>query len=75
MAHIISHEYVRCSLKISVLFLFVMTAAVVVQCGGPKSSILQIIFSFWSLEISESILRNQKIFIDVDSFFNQGLVY
>ena len=75
MAHIISHEYVRCSLKISVLFLFVMTAAVVVQCGGPKSSILQIIFSLWSLEISEGILRNQKIFIDVDSFFNQGLVY
>ena len=52
-----------------------MTAAVVVQCGGPKSPVLQIIFSFWSLEISEGILRNQKIFIDVDSFFNQSLIY
>ena len=52
-----------------------MTAAVVVQCGDPKLSILQIIFSFWSLEISEGILRNQEIFIDVDSFFNQSLIY
>ena len=52
-----------------------MTAAVVVQCGGSKSSILQIIFSCWSLEISEGILRNQKIFIDVDSFFKQSLIY
>ena len=49
-----------------------MTAAVVVQCGGSKSSILQIIFSFWSLEISEGILRNQKIVINVDLFFNQS---
>ena len=52
-----------------------MTVAVVVRCGGSKSSILQIIFSFWSLEISEGILRNQKIFIHVDSFFNQSLIY
>ena len=40
-------------------------------CGGPKksprtSSIVQIIFSFWSFEISEDILRNQK-FIGLDS--------
>ena len=39
------------------------TAAGVVPCGGPKksprtSSIVQIIFSFWSFEISEGILRN-----------------
>ena len=38
-----------------------MTAAGVVPCGGPKksprtSSIGQIIFSFWSFEISEGIL-------------------
>ena len=40
-------------------------------CGGPKksprtSSIVQIIFSFWSFEIGEDILRNQK-FIGLDS--------
>ena len=37
-------------------------------CGGPKSSfIVQIIYSFWSFDISGGILRNQKIII--------GLVY
>ena len=46
------------------LFLFPITAAGVVPCGGPKksprtSSIVQIIFSFWSFEISEGILRNK----------------
>ena len=44
-------------------------------CCGPKksprtSSIVQIIFSFWTLEISEGILRNQKIIIGLDSFSN-----
>ena len=38
----------------------------VVPCGGPKrsprtSSIVQVIFSFWSFEISEDILRNQNL--------------
>ena len=42
-------------------------------CGGPKKSprtsyIVQIIFSFWSFEISEGILRNQKIIFGLDSF-------
>ena len=49
MAHIFSHKYVPCSLRISVLFLLVITAACVVPCGGPKSSILQIIFPFGPL--------------------------
>ena len=45
-------------------------------CGGSKksprtSSIVQIIFSFWSFEISENILRNQKIIIGLESFSNQ----
>ena len=49
-------------------------------CGGPKTfsrttSIVQIIFSFRSFEISESILRNQKIIIGLDSFSNQNLIY
>ena len=49
------------------LSLFAITAAGVVPCGGPKksprtSSLVQIIiFSFWSFEISEGILRYQKL--------------
>ena len=50
-----------------------------VPSGGPKKSprtaIVQIIFSFWSFEISESIMRNQKIIISLDSFHIQGLIY
>ena len=64
--------------KGSVLFLFAFSAAGVVPCGGPKmsprtSSKVQIIFSFWSFEISEGILRNQKIIIGFDSFSYQCL--
>ena len=32
---------------------------------------MQIIFFFWSFEISEGILRNQKIIIGLESFSNQ----
>ena len=51
------------------LFLFVITAAGVVLCGGrkksphsPHTSLVQIIpvFYFWSFEIKECILKNQK---------------
>ena len=34
---------------------------------------MQIIFSFWSFEISEGILNNLKIMISLDTFSNQGL--
>ena len=58
-------------------------------CGGPKkvqvgndqekspstSSIVQMIFSFWSIEISEDILRNQKFRIGFDSFSNQRYIF
>ena len=59
-----SNSTVHGSLKDLSLFLFAITAAGVVPCGGPKksprtSSIVQIIFSFWSFEIGEGILRNQ----------------
>ena len=62
------------------LFYFAIIAAGVVPCGGPKtsprtSSIVQVIFSFWSFEISEYILRNQKLIIGQDSFSNQCLIY
>ena len=45
-------------------------------CGGPSksprtSSIVQVIFSFGSFEISEGILGNQKLIIGQDSFSNQ----
>ena len=56
------------------------TAAGVVLCGGPRksprtSSIVQIIFSVWSIEIREGILRNQKIIIGLHSFSNKRLIY
>ena len=43
-------------------FLFAITAAGVVPCGGAKkyprtSSVMQILFSFWSFEVSGGILR------------------
>ena len=65
---------------ISFLVSFAITAAGGVPCGGPKksprtSSIVQVIFSFWSFEISEDILRNQKLIIGQDSFSNQCFIY
>ena len=49
-------------------------------CGGPKKSprtsfIVQIIFSFWSFEIREDILRSQKIVKGLDSYSNQRSIY
>ena len=49
-------------------------------CGGPKKSpltsfIVHIIFSVWSFEISEGILRNQKFIIGLDSFSNRRFIY
>ena len=64
--------------------LFDFTAAGVVPCGGRKTSpltstIVQFIFHFWSFEISERILRNQKLTIGLDSysrlFFNLDLIW
>ena len=61
-------------------FLFPITAAGAVPCGGPKmsprtSSKMQIIFLFRSYEISEGILRYQKIIIGLDIFSNQCSMY
>ena len=39
------------------------------------SSLVQIMFSFWTFEISDGVLRNQKIIIGLDSFSNQQLIY
>ena len=65
--------------KVQFLFLFDITAACVVPCGGPKtshrtSSIVHIIF-LWSCDINEGILRNQEIIIGLDNFSNQRLIY
>ena len=65
------HDSVACMVYLSSKLKntsFAITAAGVVPCGGPKksprtSSIVQVIFSFWSFEISEDILRNQKFII------------
>ena len=48
----------------------------VVPCDGSNksprtSSILQNIFSFWSFEISEGILKNQLFITGLDSFSKQ----
>ena len=72
-----------CSLLLKDLsfnFLFAITAAGVVPCGGPRKSprtspIVQVIFSFWSFEISEDILRIQKLIIGQDSFSNQFFIF
>ena len=61
-----------------VLFLFPITAAGVVPCGGRKkylriSSVVQRVFSCWSFEISEGILRIQKSIIGLVSFSNLRL--
>ena len=60
-------------------FYLAFTGAGAVPCDGPKnsprtSSIVQIIFSFWSFEISEDIQRNQKFIIGLDSFSDQRLI-
>ena len=61
------------ALKETYFFFFYFTAAGVVPCGGRKkspriSTIVQFIFHFWSFEISERILRNQKFTIGLDSY-------
>ena len=64
------------------LFLFAITAAGVVPCGGPKkfphiSSIVQIIFPFWSFAIREGILRKlrniSRIFLILFLLFAQDI--
>ena len=56
-------------------FFFAISATGVVPCGGlyRTSSIVQMIFSFLSFEISEEILRNQKFIIGLESFSYQSL--
>ena len=39
------------------------------------SPIVQILFSSWSFESSEDILRNQKFIIGLDLFSNQRFKY
>ena len=57
-------------------FLSAFTAAGVVPCGGRKTSprtstIVQLIFYFWSFDISVNILRNQKYMIGLGSYSRQ----
>ena len=59
---------------------FALTAAGVVQCGGSKTSprtsaIVQFMYHFWSFEISERILRNQKLTIGLDSYSRQFYLF
>ena len=49
-------------LSFNFIILFAITAAGAVPCGSPRTpSIVQIIFSFSSFEISDDILRTKKI--------------
>ena len=66
------------------LFLFAFTAAgvvgIVVSYGGRKTSprtstIVQLIFYFWSFEIRVNILRNQKYMFRLDSYARQAFNY
>ena len=65
--------------KTSSLSSFIMVQLVLYHVTALKSPrtppIAQIIFSFWSFEISEDILRNQKIVVGVDTFSNQHFIY
>ena len=62
------------------IFLFAITAVGVVPRGGPKKSprtptIVQFIFSFWSFEFSERILRNQKFIIGLTIHFLTNYIW
>ena len=66
MAHPLSYNIFAALNGTLFQFLFAITAAGVVPCGGPKksprtSSIVQVIVYVWYFEISEGILRNQKL--------------
>ena len=55
------------SIPTFIFMLFAITAAVFVPCGGHKTSprtsfILQIIFPFWSLGISEDIQKSETYY-------------
>ena len=68
------------ALKGSQFYFYLLLLPLVLCRGGPKKSpftsfIVQIIFSFWSFEISEGILRNQKFIIGLDSFSYQRFIY
>ena len=59
---------------------YLLLLQLVLSRGGPKmsprtSSIVLVIFSFRSFEISEYILRTQKLIIGQDSFSNQRLIH
>ena len=62
------------------LFLFVITSAGVVSCGGrkkvsPHPSLVQIIFYVWSFQIKECILRIPKYSYIWIHFQNNVLIF
>ena len=77
MAHALS----LLSQELTFIFVFAITAAGVVPCGGPKtspstSSIVQIIFYFWSFEINGNILRIQKLVLCLEPYIlDSSLVF
>ena len=66
LAHL--HSYVFCLFFCYFLFCFIITAAGVMTCGGPKksprtASIVKIIFYVRSFDISDYILRTQELYL------------
>ena len=65
--------------ELAFIFLFAITAAGVVLCGGPKmspctSSVVQIIFYFWFFEINGNILRIQKLVLCLQPYILNSIL-
>ena len=63
----------RNSVQFHLLLLQLMCHFTATKKSPIISSIVQMIFSFWSFEISKSFLRKQKLMIGLDSFTKQIL--
>ena len=73
MAHALLCVFSLLSKELTFIFLFAITVAGVVPCGGPKktsrtSSIVQIIFYVWFFEINGHILRIQKLVLCLELY-------
>ena len=69
-----------CSLLLKDLSYLLLLQLVLCRVAALKkstrtSSIVQVIVSVWYVEISEDILRNQKLIIGQESFSNHSLKY
>ena len=73
-------EIALLSKDLTLIILFAITAAGFVSCGGPKksprtSTIVQIIFYFWSFEINGNILRILKLKLCLEPYSRQCVAF